>query len=354
MILTMIDYKGIIESLKDEEVINLLQKLGADRYVEKENEIIFPTICHNADASDASMKLYYYKDTHIFYCYTQCQAMSIFTFLKNYYETRGMPYDWYNDIYQVILNCSTFNPNFETTPRYESKIDRYKAKKPAKSLPIYPNEILDVFIKAYPEEWLNDGISKEAMDKFDIRFSISQNKIIIPHRNVKGELVGIRGRALDPWEIENVAKYAPVKIEGKWYSHPLSLNLYGLYENKENIIKNGYCILAEGEKSVLQAESFKRDNCVVAVCGSNFNKYALKILIHECHPKQIIVAFDNEELPGEFKYKHKLEDLCKKYSNYCTFSYIYDRGELMKLKESPFDNGEEVFEKLLERSIKVK
>ena len=136
-------------------------------------------------------------------------------------------------------------------------------------------------------------------------------------------------------------------------SHPLSLNLYGLYENKENIKKNGYCIVAEGEKSVLQAESFKRDNCVVAICGSNFNKYALKILMRECRPKQIIIAFDNEELPGQFTYKHKLEKLCKKYSQYCDFSYIYDRGDLLKLKESPFDKGEEVFEKLLERSIRV-
>lgn len=349
----MIDYKGIIEQLKDDEVIALMQKLGADRYIDKENEIIFPTICHNENAEEASMKLYYYKDTHIFYCYTQCQAMSIFSFLKNYYETRSIEYDWYTDVYQVILDCSAFNPEFTTTPKYIKKADKYKTQTRMRELPTYNEEILDVFIKKYPQEWLNDGISKEAMDKFGIKFSISQNKIIIPHRNINGELVGIRGRALDPWEIENVGKYAPVKIEGKWYSHPLSLNLYGLYENKENIKKNGYCILAEGEKSVLQAESFKRDNCVVAVCGSNFNKYALKILLRECHPKQIIVAFDNEELPNHFDYKHKLEALCKKYSNYCTFSYIYDRGELMGLKQSPFDNGEEVFETLLKRSIRV-
>lgn len=348
----MIDYKEIIEQLQDDSVIELMKRLGADRYVEKENEIIFPTICHNVESEEASMKLYYYKDSHIFYCYTNCEAMSIFSFLKQYYETRQIEYDWYKDIYEVILDCSNFNPNFKLRPRYERKADRYRQKE-IKELPVYNDEVLDVFVKKYPVEWLNDGISKEAMDKFGILFSIPQNKIIIPHRNVKGELVGIRGRALDEWEIENIGKYTPVKIEGKWYSHPLSLNLYGLYENKENIKKNGYCIVAEGEKSVLQAESFKRDNCVVAICGSNFNKYALKILMRECRPKQIIIAFDNEELPNQFTYKHKLEKLCKKYSQYCDFSYIYDRGDLLKLKESPFDKGEEVFEKLLERSIRV-
>ena len=92
---------------------------------------------------------------------------------------------------------------------------------------------MDLFIKEYPVEWLEDGISKEAMDKYDIRFSIPQNKIIIPHYNVYGELVGIRGRALDPYEIEFVGKYMPVQIEGKWYAHPLSMNLYGLNYNKD-------------------------------------------------------------------------------------------------------------------------
>ena len=43
----MIDYKEIIEQLQDDSIIELMKRLGADRYVEKENEIIFPTICHN-------------------------------------------------------------------------------------------------------------------------------------------------------------------------------------------------------------------------------------------------------------------------------------------------------------------
>ena len=48
----------------------------------------------------------------------------------------------------------------------------------------------------------------------------------------------------------------------------------------------------ESEKSVLQMEGFKQDNCSVAVCGSHFNKYQLNILMKECHPKEIIICFD--------------------------------------------------------------
>ena len=55
------------------------------------------------------------------------------------------------------------------------------------------------------------------MDKFDIRYSISQNRIIIPHRDVHGRLVGVRCRVLNEWEVENLGKYMPVQIENIWY-----------------------------------------------------------------------------------------------------------------------------------------
>ena len=38
-----------------------METLGADDYVEKPGYVIFPTICHNEDSEEASMKLYYYN-----------------------------------------------------------------------------------------------------------------------------------------------------------------------------------------------------------------------------------------------------------------------------------------------------
>ena len=54
------------------------------------------------------MKLYYYKNNKVFVCYTACGGMSIFNFLKHYYEERQIEYDWYQDIYKVVCNCSSF------------------------------------------------------------------------------------------------------------------------------------------------------------------------------------------------------------------------------------------------------
>lgn len=348
----MIDYQEIVENLNDDKVKQLLDNFNIP-YEDKGNYILMPTICHNAEADEASWKLYYYKNTHLFQCYTECGAQTIFTFLKNYYETRNIVYDWYEDILQVILNCSNVQSRASNPNQYKSIQDNYTPRKERRQLPTYPEGILDIFIKYYPIEWLNDGISRAAMDKFNIRFSPIQNKIIIPHYDAAGRLVGIRGRALNEWEVENFGKYMPVQIEGKWYSHPLSLNLYGLNHNKENIKRTGIAYLVEAEKSVLQLESFNISNCAVAVCGSKLNKYALDILLRECHPKEIVIGFDQEEEPKSSKYFNQLYSLCQKYNVYSNFSFIYDKEHLLQLKDSPTDKGENIFYRLLETRVKV-
>lgn len=347
------DYQAIIDNLTPDSVIKLMQRLGADRYEDKGGYIIFPTICHNESAADASMKLYFYKDRKIFVCYTECNTMSIFKFLKTYYETRGIEYDWYNDIYRVIVDCAPISEGL-SKPTYTSLADKYGNKNKNIELPRYNEGVLGCFVKRYPPEWLNDGISKAAMDKYNILFSISQNKIIIPHYAVNGSLCGIRGRALNEWEVENIGKYMPIQIENTWYKHPLSMNLYGLYQNKDIIRRHRICYLFESEKSVLQLESFHMPNCGVAVCGSQFNKYQLYLLMKQCAPQEIIICFDREELPRSDKYFNKLWNIGQKYKMYCNMSFIYDRQGLTKMKDSPSDEGEEIFKQLLQKRVQVR
>lgn len=347
----MINYQEIIENLELDKMKRLLDSFNIP-YRDTETALIMPTVCHNSDADEASWKLYYYKDSHLFYCYTEDGAMSVFKFLQHYYETRNIIYDWHRDIYEVIVDCA--KPPEGSNKYWKAIRDEYANKKNRKELPVYPEGILDIFVKLYPVEWLNDNISKEAMDKYNIKYSITQNKIIIPHYNIKNELVGIRGRALNEEDIANFGKYMPVQIENKWYSHPLSLNLYGLNKNWENIKRDGVAFIFESEKSVLQCESFDMKNYGVACCGSNVNKFQIDLLMRYCAPRYIVICFDNEEEANSEKYFQKLYTICKKYSNYCSMSFIYDRENITKKKDSPSDDGEEKFIKLLERRVIVK
>lgn len=348
----MIDYKGIIDNLREEDIIKLMAHFGATNYKNTETALIFPTICHNSNPDEASMKLYYYKDTHLFYCYTECGGQSIFKLLEHIYTARGQEFSWYHDIYLPILDCSNFR-QLEDTVNYQRLRDNYRKKNREIDLPKFVEGVLDVFVKVYPEQWIEEGISRETMDKYNIRFSLSQNKIIIPHYDANDDLVGIRGRALNEWEIENLGKYMPVQIENKWYAHKLSLNLYGLNKTKENIKKTGTVFIFESEKSVLKCEDFNQINCAVAVCGSVLNKFQINLLMKECSPKNFIICFDKEEKEGEDKYFSKLYKMCQKYSLYGNFSFIYDTENLLDMKDSPVDKGEEVFNRLLARRVLV-
>ena len=43
----------------------------------------------------------------------------------------------------------------------------------------------------------------------------------------------------------------------------------------------------------------------------------------------------------------------KKYQNYCDFSFIYDRENLLEMKDSPTDKGADIFWKLYNRRVRI-
>lgn len=345
-------------ALTPEQIIKLVTSLGVDRYYENDDYIIFPTICHNVNIAEASMKLYYYKNTKLFHCYTECdESFSIYDLFRKYYELHYIEYNFINDIYAKILSYSDISifSSFESVG-YISQKDKFLPKERQELTPFSP-VILELFASVPVREWLNEGISQKSLKKYNILFSISQNKIIIPHYDINGNLVGIRGRALNPWEAATYGKYMPMKIEKQWYSHPLSLNLYGINFAKDNIIKNKKCILFEGEKSVLLYDTYFDENISVAVCGSSFNKKQLDLLL-PLGVNEIIIAFDKEfessHDDDDKRYFKKMVSLCQKYNKYCTFSFIYDQDNLLDHKDSPIDKGKEVFLTLLNNRIEVR
>lgn len=352
-----LNYQEITDALTPDLVEQLLYKLGAEEVIKRDTYLITNTICHNE--SEGSLKLYYYYDTHLFVCYTSCQNMSPFNFLKHYYENRNIEYDWFKDIYCVLANLTnvSLTTSFDA-PAYKSQKDKYERRNRDIVLPSYPDSILSIFSDRLLEEWIMEGISEESMEKYEIKYSISQNKIIIPHRDAEGRLVGIRGRALNKDEVEEFGKYMPIRLENKWYAHPLALNLYGLDKAREAINKTKRVIILEGEKGCLRYNDFYHDNNSVAVCGSNLHKTQINLLLKYTHATEVVIAFDKEYVdPWSEKasnYFNKLSSICKKYSQYYNFSFIFDREGLLDEKDSPVDKGKEVFEELMKKRVIVK
>ncbi len=345
-----INFQEIKKELTEEQIIEIVCHLGAETYERKGSALVFPTICHNPRDSDKSMKLYYYSDTSLFRCYTECnESFDIFDLWQRVSKLNGEEQSLFEIVDIITRKFDLDVDSFESVLKYKQPLEVRVVGLPFFEYKTIDKKILKYFSKRKIHLWEKEGIAPEVMNLYDISFYEYQNKIIIPHFNVEGNLIGIRVRNIEEEDLL-YGKYMPAIVENKMYSHPLSFNLYGLNISKEKIKENKIAYIFEGEKSCLKmATLFPENNISVAACGSNLNKFQIMLLKKYCGINEIVVCFDRqfETSAEEEKYFNKLYDMCEKYSRYCTMSFVFDDERLLKHKDSPIDGTKETFEKLI-------
>lgn len=347
--MNLIDIK---ESLEPENIREILNSYGVEPVREDTNYFIYPTVCHNI--AGGSPKLYYYFDSKLFVCYTECNdSFNIFELIQKMELLRGNKITIFEAAEQMGLGSAEFRR--KTFEEIESeKASRFiqnaltKVAAPAMEYEALQNEILSNFSynREYLTPWINEGISENVMKQFDIGYSIKDVAIAIPHKNSDGAIIGVRGRFMSP---DSPNKYMPLSLNGKLLTHSLRGNLYGLYENKENIKNKGRVVLYEGEKSVLHHGSLfgQENNISVATSGNRVSNEQINLLI-ECGVQEVILAFDQD-----FKSPFERDSLVANYitiaerlKQYFTVAIIIDWDQDVEYKDSPIDKGKEVFNKL--------
>ena len=68
--MVQIDFTSLKEQLSPSDICRILGEYGVAPRKDTINYIVFPTCCHNLVGG--SSKLYYYKDSRSFHCYTEC------------------------------------------------------------------------------------------------------------------------------------------------------------------------------------------------------------------------------------------------------------------------------------------
>lgn len=350
----------VIQSLTLEDVYHFLLSLGLEeRDIDcQDTYLICPTICHNALDEATSMKLYYYDANKSFHCYTQCsENFNIIELYRRYMEINHYAVPFYEAeeyVRQFVgVKSEMIKPkehySYGTAPIHTQDFI---------TLPCFDEGVLDCFSNYYHPLWKAEGISEAAMEQFKIKFSIEQNKIVIPHYDINGRLIGIRGRAIEEKDLE-FGKYRPITIGTKMYNHQLGFNLYGIWENQAAIRRAKTAVIFEGEKSVLLSNSyFGEYSIAVATCGSQLNRFQINLLIKKLGVNDIILAYDKEfkdlSDPKCRIYRQKLIDKCTKYRGLASFYYLFDERNLLKQKDSPIDEGQEIYQTLMKKRIKIK
>lgn len=349
------DSKELLNKISVEQIVGLMVNYYGIEMKEDTDPLayIFATRCHHSFDEEASFKLYLYKENKTFVCYSSCGSMSLFDFVMTMNDcTFAESVQFLEEYFHIGIN---FQRGFGRPKREKIEIKPYVKKEVDfnEQLPEYDGSILNTFINYKPIEWISEGISVETMEKYEIRYSMENNSIIIPHRDKDGRLVGIRERNLDKRQVEVLGrKYVPhfSFTHRLTYKHRLSMNAYGIDKNKEAISEYKKCIIFEAEKSVLKMDTAYGNNPSVAVGGSSVSLYQLNLL-KELGVKDIYLSFDKEE---GIKWEQKLDKICKRIYDFGFNVFIIEdkEGKYLDLKDSPIDKGKEIFEILLREARK--
>ena len=262
----------------------ILTELGAEPIV-KNDHIECKTICHNGD----SHKCWWWFNTKLFTCFTNCGTFDIFELIIKTRALKGEDWSLYNAMSFV---ADFFSINFEedfSELRSELQDWNYFNKRSKGKLslvyenqsvlPNFDNNILLHFPRPHIIPWEREGISKEVCDKRGICYDPISDGVVIPHFDIMGHLVGI---------------------------------------------------------------------------GSNISSFQIQLLL-SLGIQEIIIALDRQyqQIAGEEhkEWVKKLYALHKKYGKFVQLSYIFDKDYILKYKNSPIDQGKDIFLELYNKRI---
>lgn len=202
---------------------------------------------------------------------------------------------------------------------------------------ILPENVMEryEFRKDKLKPWFDEGIPYEIMWEYGVRYDAFDDRIVYPIRNLDGQIFCISGRTCDPdYKSKGIRKYT--------YTTPIGSlpAIYGLYENKSEILSTSEALVFEGCKSVLKAKSFGHPNGV-ALLTSHLSQIQTEAFIKlaSFNGVRFVFALDADV---DIKADKNIMRLAK----YARVEWIRNRNNLLDAKDSPVDKGKEVFEKL--------
>ena len=241
------------ENLSIEEVFDLVAEMGGEP---KMGNDVFTakTICH----CGSSHKLYYYGNTHLFHCYTECgDSFDIYELILKIKNLAGQTITLAQSVSFIAKYFGYNSENFDFDELQENLEDwkiintfqknKEKISPQIVELKHYNDKILQHFPQPHIIPWEDEGIAFSIIKSRKICYNPINMGIIIPHYDIDNNLIGIRERTLIKEE-EIFGKYKPAIIKGQMYNHPLGFNLYNLNNSKKNIKLFHKAIVFEGKR----------------------------------------------------------------------------------------------------------
>lgn len=291
--------------------------------------------------SEKTASLAVNEDENFFHCFGCGRSGNIYKWIQ---WTEGLTFD------QAVKKVADIT-NSDITKYVESETMSFfkllkKLKEPHKKEKL-KRSYLDIdldykqkYLDEIPEEWIKEGISSDEIKKYEIRIDPSSNRIVYPVRDANYQVIGIKGRT----RFQNYKDLGIMKYMN--YNRIGILDYFtGMMQAADYIKESSEIIIVEGIKSVMKLDHWGFHN-VVSAETSTLNEYQVELLVR-MQVKRVVIAFDKDVRLKKIK---ECTGLLKRFTNVYT---VIDRWNLLKNKESPCDEGEDVFRSLYERKIKL-
>ena len=223
---------------------------------------------------------------------------------------------------------------------FENAINRHRAIVDVAEIQAIKEEAINDYVPLLYIDWLREGIMPWAAKKFGLAYSYKYHRVVIPIRYwLDGTLVGFNQRTtVENYEELGIRKYFLTA------SYRKSLNLYGLWENREEIEDKKTVVICESEKSVLKRYS-RNDGTCVALQGKRLSDEQRRIIIG-LNVNEVIIALDND-VPIE-----EVRHICEQFYHIRNVSYVKDRWNLLGDKDAPADAENKVYNFLIKHRVK--
>ena len=354
------------QKLTERDIVNVVTRLGGELKYETETEFIFTSITYDINGDAHKPKLYCYKSNFMFVeFHMSMDTFDIFELIKERQRLLGNKYG-FTDCIKFV--CDTIGIDYRsdtiatsTSNFINSNLKRFTQVTKITELTVYDDDILDKFENWYHQSWIDDHISIETMEKYNIKYYDFGNQIIIPCYNEKNELIGIRARNLDP---NASCKYVPYKDidwhkgDRGWFKFNVGSTFFGLNHNIDAIRRTKKVIICESEKSVMQGDTyFGKNNIILGMYGSAMTTTKRDIIL-DLGIEEVVIAIDFDYLEEAYHnedtyedltdwelYERKVYKIADKFKGWCKVSVIIDFNPEHK-KDCVTDYSREKFLKL--------
>lgn len=237
---------------------------------------------------------------------------------------------------------------------FKNAISRHRCIVDVAEIQAISEEAINDYVPLLYIDWLREGIMPWAAKKFGLAYSYKYHRVVIPIRYwLDGTLVGFNQRTtVENYEELGIRKYFLTP------SYKKSLNLYGLWENRDEIERKRYVVICESEKSVLKRYSKSRwygkncgepkekyDGTCVALQGKKLSEEQRRIILG-LDIDEVIIALDND-VPIE-----EVRHMCEQFYHIRNVSYVKDRWDLLGNKDAPADAENKVYNHLIKYRVK--